>query len=67
MAGRINPEWLHNARCNETEDCCVEDWLATAGNYRSVDIDDSGAVCANGRWLTQAQIDRLCFIVDRGV
>ena len=64
MAGRLNDDWLCGARCNETADDRVEDWICRAGNFRQVEIDADRAVAANDVWLDQGQIDLLCSIID---
>tara|TARA_R100000963_G_C4622391_1_gene89532 strand:+ start:621 stop:818 length:198 start_codon:yes stop_codon:yes gene_type:complete len=65
MIGRINEQWMINARSNESEDSTLADWIRSALNL-AAEVDDDGAVWV-GRWLSQPEIDDLCKRIDRGV
>ena len=60
-AGKINKDWLSDARGNETPDSTVEDWFAEATNM-TVEIDEEGSVwCVESNsWLGQDRIDQIC-------
>ena len=65
MIGRINEQWMINARSNESEDSTLADWIRSALNL-AAEVDEDGAVWV-GRWLSQSEIDDLCDRIDRGV
>jgi len=73
MAGKINLEWLDDARGNESPDETIEDLIATAGNYASVEIDGDGSVSATPAhtdvpvWLSQEAIDQAVKLIDAGL
>lgn len=65
-AGTINAEWYSNALSNgSSSDVC--DWFATAVNAVDVEIDSEISVAADGKWLSQEQIDAACKTIDAGI
>jgi hypothetical protein len=70
-AGRINPDWLSDARANEHGDETVEAWFVRALNVKSVEIDEEGSIwiegAQQGGWLSQSEIDETCKQIDAGV
>jgi hypothetical protein len=64
-AGTINAEWYTNALSNGSANEVCE-WFATAINAVEVEIDEELSVAADGRWLSQEQIDAACEAIDAG-
>lgn len=64
-AGKINAEWLRNARNNETTGNTIADWFAERTNL-PVEIDSDGSVWVSDSdsWLSQERIDQICREID---
>jgi len=67
VAGRINPDWLIDAQSNVNSMPEIAGWFEVAGNFFEVSFGDGGEVHANGQWLDQDTIDKLCARIDAGI
>lgn len=59
--------WLENARCEETIDETVDDWIQRATNDLAACVDDDGRIWTRGRWMTEAESLEIFAKIDRGV
>ena len=66
----LGKAWIDNCRCNEGPDSTLENWLCSALNSQSVEIDDDGCVAAltGGlwAWVTGERLTRAVSLIESG-
>lgn len=70
QAGMIPAGWLNDASVNESADSTVAEWVRTALNDRTAELEHEAGVAmvwSRGHWLTQDEIDHLLATIDTGV